>query len=195
MTRLTKISGCAAIAALAITTAGGALAGDSAGKKAPSATPAKGDKADLNDAQILGVADVANTGEVEQANVARSRTHSDKVKSFADMMVRDHTAAKNQGLSIAKQLGISPASSAKSAEVQKQGADALRTLHEANADDFDKTYLKTQIRLHEDTLKLLDNELIPNASTPQVKGLLTDMRAHVQHHLSVAHSDLDTLSK
>jgi putative membrane protein len=195
MTRLTKVSGCAMIAALAVTTAGAALAGDSTSKKTQSAVPAKADKADLTDAQILGVTDAANTGEVDQANVALARTHSDKVKSFADMMVREHTAAKNQGLDIAKQLGVTLATSAKSAEVQKEGADALKTLHETNADDFDKKYLKTQIHLHEDTLKLLDGELIPKASTPQVKGLLSDMRAHVQHHLAVAHSDLDTLSK
>jgi len=193
MTLLRKFSGCAIVGALAVTTAGAALAGDSTGKKTPAAAPAN--KTDLTDAQILGVPDVANTDEVDQANVALSRTHSDKVKSFAEMMVRDHTAAKNQGLSIAKQLGLSPATSAKSADVQKQGADALKTLHEANADDFDKKYLKTQIRLHEDTLKLLDGDLIPKASTPQVKGLLNDMRLHVQHHLAVAHSDLDTLSK
>jgi predicted outer membrane protein len=124
MTPLKKISGCAVVAALAITTAGAALAGDT-GKKEQPATPAKADKADLSDAQI----------------------------------------------------------------------EALRTLHEANAEDFDKKYLKTQIHLHEDTLKLLDDELIPEASTPQVKSLLNDMRAHVQHHLAVAHSDLDTLSK
>jgi putative membrane protein len=193
MTLLTKISGCAAVAALAITTAGAALAGDSTGKKTPSAVPAN--KSELNDAQILGVADVANTGEVEQANIALTRARSDKVKSFAELMVKDHTAAKNKGLTVAKQLGVTPATSAKSAEVQKQGAEAMKTLHEADADDFDKTYLKTQIRMHEDTLKLLDNDLIPKANTPQVKSLLTEMRGHVQHHLAVAHSDLDTLNK
>ena len=192
--RFTKVYGFATVAALAITTAaGGALAGDSTGKKAPPAAPEKADS--LSDAQILGVTDVANTGEVEQANVALARSHSDKVRSFAGLMVKEHTAAKNKGLAIAKQLGVSPATSAKSAEVQKEGADATKTLHEADADDFDKKYLKSQIRLHEDTLKLLDGELIPKANTPQVKSLLTDMRAHVEHHLSVAHSDLDTLNK
>lgn len=191
--RLTKISGFAAVAALAITTAGVALAADSTGNPAPAAQPAKADN--LTDAQILGVTDVANTGEVQQANVAETRARSEKVKSFAQMMAKDHEDAKNKGLSIAKQLGITLATSAKSAEVQKDNADVLKKLHNASADDFDKTYLKAQISAHEDTLKLLDSDLIPKASTPQVKSLLTDMRAHVEHHLSVAHSDLDTLHK
>ncbi|HEX4340005.1 MAG TPA: DUF4142 domain-containing protein [Polyangiaceae bacterium] len=190
--RFTKISGIAAVAALAITSAGAALAADSTGKKPPAMELSK---SDMTDAQILGVTDVANGGEVEQGNVATTRAHSDKVKAFAQMMVKEHTAAKNKGLSIAKQLGVSPATSAKSAEVTKDGADVLKKLHDADADDFDKTYLKAQISLHEDTLKLLDGELIPKASSAQVKSLLTDMRAHVEHHLSVAHSDLDTLKK
>ena len=71
----------------------------------------------------------------------------------------------------------------------------MKTSTKADADDFDKKYLKSQIRLHEDTLKLLDGDLIPKASTPQVESLSTDMRAHVGHHLSVAHGDLDTLDK
>jgi putative membrane protein len=190
--RFTKISGFAAVAALALSTAGAAFAADSTGKKAPATELSK---ADMTDAQILGVTDVANGGEVEQGNVAEARARSDKVKSFAQMMVKEHTAAKNKGLSVAKQLGVSPATSAKSAEVTKDGADVLKKLHEAGADDFDKTYLKAQISLHEDTLKLLDGDLIPKASTPQVKQLLLDMRAHVEHHLSVAHSDLDALKK
>lgn len=192
-TRLTKISGFAAVAALAITTAGAALAADSTGNQTPAAQPAKADT--LTDAQILGVTDVTNTGAVQQANVAETRARSEKVKNFAQMMAKDHEEAKNKGLTIAKQLGVTPATSAKSAKVQKENADALKKLHEASADDFDKTYLKAEISSHEDTLKLLDSDLIPKATTPQVKSLLTDMRARVEHNLSVAHSDLDTLHK
>ena len=195
MIQLTKISGLAAVAALSFTTASTALAADGAGKKAHATELAKSDESDMTDAQILGVADVANTGEVEQGNIAESRGRSEKVKSFAQMMVKEHSAAKNKGMAVAKQLGVAPATSAKSAEVEKDGQSIVKKLHEASADDFDKTYLKAQIRLHEDTLKLLDGELIPKASTPQVKSLLTDMRAHVEHHLAVAHSDLDTLNK
>src|SRR5581483_10135569 len=131
-----------------------ALAADSTGnKKTPSTQLSKADKPDLTDAQILGVTDVANTGEVEQANVAETRARSEKVKSFAQMMAKEHSEAKNKGLSIAKQLGVAPATSTKSAEVQKDSADILKKLHAADADDFDKTYLKAQIKLHEDTLK------------------------------------------
>jgi putative membrane protein len=190
--RFTKISGVAAVAALTITCAGAALAADPTGRKAP---PTELSKSDLTDAQILGVTDVANGGEVEQGNVATTRAHSEKVKTFAQMMVKEHTAARNKGLTVAKQIGVTPETSAKSAEVTKDGADVLKKLHEADADEFDKTYLKAQISLHEDTLKLLDGELIPKATTPQVKSLLADMRGHVEHHLAVAHSDLDALKK
>lgn len=190
-TRISSFSRFAAIAALALTTSGVALATDSSDTKAPAAQPAKADK--LSDAQILGVTNVANTGEIEQSQVAQARTRSDKVKNFADMMIKDHTAAKNKGLTLAKDLGLTPETSSKGAKVQQDGAEALKTLNDAAASDFDKTFLKTEIDLHQKTVKLLD-QLISDASSPQIKSFLTDMRATVEHHLSMAHSDLGAVT-
>jgi hypothetical protein len=75
----TKRLGIAAVVALAFTSAGVASAADGAGKKSATAL-SKSDKADLTDAQILGITDAANTGEVEQGNVAETRGQSVKVK-------------------------------------------------------------------------------------------------------------------
>jgi putative membrane protein len=192
----TKHFAFAAAAALAFTGAHAASAADGPAKKPQSPTAmSKADKPDFSDAQILGVTDVANTGEVEQGNVAASRGKADSVKQFARMMIKEHTAAKQKGVTVAKQIGVTPAASSKSADVSKDGADVMKKLADADADDFDKTYLKAQIKEHENTLKLLDQDLMPKATTPQVKSMLTELKGHVEHHLSAAHSALDNLSK
>jgi putative membrane protein len=152
------------------------------------------DKTDPSDAQILGVADTANTGEIGQGNIALSKAQRDSVKQFAQLMVKDHTAAKDKGRAVAKELGLTPAPSGLSNGVQKDGNDATAQLGKATPENFDRTYMQLQVRLHEKVLKTLD-ELIPKADAQQVKALLTDMRGHVEHHLSAARTTLSSLEK
>jgi len=152
------------------------------------------DKTDPSDAQILGVADAANTGEIGQANVALAKARRDSVKQFAQLMVKDHTAAKDKGRAVARDLGLTPAPSGLSNGVQKDGNDATAQLGKATPDSFDRTYMQLQVRLHEKVLKTLD-DLIPKADAQQIKTLLTDMRGHVEHHLTVARTTLSSLEK
>jgi putative membrane protein len=154
----------------------------------------RGDSVAPTDAQILGVADTANTGEVGQGNIALSKAQHDSVKQFAQLMVKDHTAAKEKGRAVAKELGLTPAPSGLSNGVQKDGNDATAQLSKATSATFDRTYMQLQVTLHEKVLKMLD-DLIPKADAQQVKALLTDMRGHVEHHLAAARTTLSSLEK
>jgi putative membrane protein len=159
------------------------------------ASGAKGaNKTDLTDAQILGVADTANAGEVAQANIALTKAQKDSVKQFAQLMVKDHSAAKDKGRAIGKELGLIAAPSGLSSGIQKDGDEASAKLEKAQSTNFDRTYMQIQVRLHQKVLKTLD-DLIPQADAAQVKDLLTDMRGHVEHHLSVARTTLGNLEK
>jgi len=53
----------------------------------------RGTQTTFTDGQILGMMDVANSGEVEQGHEAESKAKSAKVKSFAKHMIDDHTSA------------------------------------------------------------------------------------------------------
>jgi len=150
---------------------------------------------EFNDSQILGVTDADSGGQVEQANVALTRAKAEPVKTLAQKISKDHSDTRQKGMEVAKQLGISVTPSETSAEVQKNSAEKVMKLEKADAADFDRTYLKSQIDEHEDTLKLINKQLLPKASAPQVKALLTRMRDSVQQNLSMAHSTLDNLKK
>jgi len=183
-TVLMGIGMCLPVTSGAAPKTGHAVAGDS--KQA--------NKNELTDAQILGFADTANTGEVGQGNIALSKGQADSVKQFAQLMVKDHTAAKDKGRAIGKELGLTPAPSELSNGIQRDGNEATAQLEKASAQSFDRTYMQIQVRLHEKVLKKLD-DVIPKADASQVKALLTDMRGHVEHHLAVARSTLTSLEK
>jgi len=176
-----------AVAAAPVAEAGPRTGASATGSKA-------NDKTNLTDAQILGVADTANTGEIAQANIAVSKAQVESVRQFAQLMIKDHSEAKEKGRSLGTELGLTPATSPLSAGVQKDGDDAMAQLEKAQPGNFDRTYMQTQVRLHQKVLRTLD-DLIPQADAPQLKSLLGDMRMHVEHHLTTARSTLATLGK
>ncbi|HYP88214.1 MAG TPA: DUF4142 domain-containing protein, partial [Polyangiaceae bacterium] len=82
--------------------AGGAAAGADAGGAGP----------DLNDAQILLVLDTLNQGEVDEAYAALPRLADPDVLDFAQLMVTDHSAARQQVAATADTLNLNPSPSA-----------------------------------------------------------------------------------
>ena len=142
-------------------------------------------KKDLSDSQILGVADTANTGEIDRANIAVEKAQSDTVKQFAQMMLKEHTEAKQQGRKLFSEVGITV--SALSAGMQKDSDDTMTQLMTVAPSGFDRTYMQAQVRLHQKTIRALD-ELIPQTQGPQLKGLLTYMRQQADRDPSTARS-------
>jgi putative membrane protein len=147
-------------------------------------------KKDLSDAQLLGVADTVNTGEIDRANVAIEKSQSDPVKQFAQTMLKDHTEAKEQGRKLLAEYGI--AVSGLSAGMQKESDETMTQLETVVPSSFDRTYLQSQIRMHEKLIKALD-DVIPQAQGPQLKGLLQYMRQQADRHLATARSTLQSL--
>jgi putative membrane protein len=170
----------------------GASSVDGSVHVAEPASDAKTTKARLTDAQILCFSAVANGSEIEQATVAEPKARTDAVEKFAQLMIADHTAAKDRTLSIARDLNVELAPSAVSREVKRDGDTLVAELENARPENFDRTYLQGQVTLHDKLLKTID-ELVPQARKGQVKELLVDMRKHVEHHLAVARTTLNGL--
>lgn len=147
----------------------------------------------FTDADVLGVLDAANSGEVEQGKVAVAKGQTEAVRSFGQMMVTAHGAAQKKGEAIAKQLGIRVASNGVVVSLKTRNEQLMTQLHRTNAGAFDGVYMGFQITLHEDVIKLIDGQLAPHVQTPAVKSFVGDVRMHVQHHLDVAKRTMKTL--
>ncbi len=152
-----------------------------------------GAASDLSDAQIFAVADAANAGEVDQATLARLKAHAGSVKTFASGMITDHGAAKKKGRELSKELGIPAQSSAFSAGLERDSESIMSDLRRAEGDAFDRVYMQTQVKEHQQVLKMIDDQLLPQADAPKLKDLLTDMRTTVQKHLDHAQAVLSEL--
>jgi putative membrane protein len=151
---------------------------------APAIDPAQ--REPLTDAQILYITDTINSGEVDQATVAKQKAKSPAVKKFANQMIAQHKQAKQQGQTLAKQTKLDPTDSASAAEAARKGTQTLDSLRAADPESFDRVYMESQVTQHQDVLDDLDKHLIPSASNAKLKAELQKSRTMVDSHLTQA---------
>lgn len=135
----------------------------------------------LTDAQIAGITKAANATEVDQAKLAHAKAKHQKTKEFAELMIAHHQAAEQAQA----KLGISAADSQIVTQLDVDAASTMSKL-KAAAGDFDRAYIDAQVEAHRSLLSLIDDQLLPNAKNPELRGYLEDIRTKAKMHLKKA---------
>ena len=175
------------------------VSGCSKSSENPSAAASQGDEASpqeqrgLSDGQLLQVLSTVDTGEIQQAQIALTKATSPQVRNFASDMIGQHTKAKQMGASLASQNNWALRPSPTSDKLQQKGSSTVSKLQGTDTRDFDVLYMQGQVEQHSEVLKMLDEKLIPSASSAGVKQQLTEARAMVQQHLTHAEQLRDAL--
>jgi putative membrane protein len=134
----------------------------------------------------VAILDSVDTGEIEQAQVAKTKASDPRVRDFATQMISEHTKSKQKGDQLASQTGMTPAASKYSQDLQAKGSQMLAKLRAADASSFDSTYMAGQVQQHQEVLSLLNDKLLPAASDASLRQMLQEAQTMVQHHLDVA---------
>lgn len=146
------------------------------------------------EAQMLKIIDEANEAEIKAAKRAQSYGASAEVKKFAKHMIDEHKANLREAKSVAKKAKIRPQKSDMSESLEKDVKAKFADLKkQPKGADFDRTYIDQQIAMHDQLLKDLEQNMIPAATTPEVKQFLETTKNHVQEHLTRARSVQSTL--
>ncbi len=140
----------------------------------------------LSDGQIVAITSAANEGEIAMAELAKKNADSARVKSFATTMISEHGSAEAKGKSISQSANIQPVESDVSRRLKADADSTLASLRDQKGKAFDKAYVNAQVKMHRQVLATIDDELLPNASNPQLKKHLDDVRKHVASHLAKA---------
>lgn len=149
----------------------------------------------LTDAQVLGLIGTANDAEIAAGQVATTKGQNTAVKTYAAKMVAEHTAANVKLKALEVKSKINREESDTSKELKKNSDAMVDNLKNAKDADFDKAYIDGQVKMHQDLLNALDQNIIPNAQNADVKAFLQDVRAAVEAHLKEAQkiqTDLNT---
>lgn len=142
------------------------------------------------DPQIAHIAYTAGVLDIAAAKQAIKKSKNKAVLEFARDMVRDHEAVNKQALALVKKLKVTPQDNDTSRSLKK-AADAERaTLAKMSGPAFDKAYVDNEVAYHKEVNGALQTLLIPSASNPQLKSLLTTglkvFEGHEQHAEHVA---------
>ncbi|HEY5086071.1 MAG TPA: DUF4142 domain-containing protein [Gemmatimonadaceae bacterium] len=149
----------------------------------------------LDDPTIVAIFDAANTWDIQLGHLALRKSHNKDVRTFADMMVRDHTAARQLGRNLAQKLHVTPTPPGPDFALAKDHAAILKTLNGLSGAAFDKAYIDHEVWYHQAVIDAVTNTLLPATQNPELKDLEIKVAPNFQAHLAAAKNLQQELSK
>ena len=146
----------------------------------------------LDDPTIVAIFDAANTYDIETGSLAARKGHSDAVRDFGAMLVRDHSNVRKQGRDLAKSLNVTPTPPADSPLAVAHAA-AMKSLGAATGTEFDRLFLQHEIDFHNAVIYAVTKTLLPAIQNAQVKDLVTKVAPAFVAHRDRAQNILDNL--
>jgi putative membrane protein len=116
--------------------------------------------------------------EVNAGKLAETKGASQSVKDFGAMMVKDHSTANQKLASIAAAQGVKLPDSPSMMQMAKD-----KELNMKSGESFDKSYIKGQIKAHQETVELFQKE-IASGKNAQAQQFATATLPTVQAHLA-----------
>lgn len=149
--------------------------------------------ANLSDPQIAHIAYTASEIDIKAAQQALDKSQNQDVRTFAQDMVRDHTAVNEKALALVKKLSVTPEDNDTSRALVKNAEAKHAELAKLNGAAFDKAYVENEVAFHKTVNGALENTLIPSASNPELKSLLETGLKIFQGHQAHAERLLQSL--
>jgi putative membrane protein len=148
-----------------------------------------------NDAQIAQIVLTADTVDVDYGKLAVKKTKNAEVKTFADTMIRDHTAVNDKAAALAKKINLTPEASDTSKSLKSDGDKMLAKLKGMHGAEFDKAYVDNEVTYHTSVIGALNTVLLPNAKNAELKALLESGKPIFESHLEHAKTLQKSLNK
>jgi len=118
----------------------------------------------------------ANYAEIDAGKLAQDKSASQDIKSFADMMVKDHTDANDKAIAVAKEIGVTPPTG--SSVMEKAEYLKLKVL---SGNTFDRSFRSSMIKDHQAVIKEFQKEALRNDAAGQfAKATLPTLQKHLE---------------
>lgn len=146
------------------------------------ATPTGG----MQPGEILAIAQAANLADIQGGKMASTKATNPEVKAFAELMIVDHTALNAEATTVAGKLGVTPNENQHSLMMKKDHEQTASHLANLSGAEFDRAYIEHEVKMHQQVLDQLEDQLIPAATNPEMKAVLEKSRDKVAEHLEKA---------
>jgi putative membrane protein len=131
------------------------------------------------DQYFIQKAAAGGAAEVDAAKLAQQKSSNSQVKEFAQTMIDDHTKANDQLKDIASKKGVAAEPDMTMADQEKQELNGL------SGRAFDRKYAEMQVKDHEDTVKLFQDEA-KSGGDSDLKQFASSTLPTLEHHMQMA---------
>jgi len=135
---------------------------------------------------LLSIPRAFSMAEVEFGQLAAQRAASPAIRQYAQTIAADHRALIALLDSVAQLRRANLAPTPDAAELENTVRMAHSGLENLNGAQFDLPFIRAEVESHRLLLDRLDQQLIPSATSSDLRNLLTDIRAMVDAHLARA---------
>jgi putative membrane protein len=147
----------------------------------------------LSDVEIAHAAYSADDLDIAYAKIALEKSKTSAIREFAQLMVKDHTAANQAALALVKKLGVTPKDNAFSQTLIKNGEAKKAELRGLSGAAFDKAYAQNELAYHQVVVKTVAEQWIPTIQNAEFKKFMTDANEIFKVHLNHAQHVVDGL--
>jgi putative membrane protein len=121
--------------------------------------------------------------EIMSSNLALQKSQNEEVRRFAQMMIDDHTRTSNELKTLAASKNVTLPTT-----MSNKQQSAMDKLNRAAAGaDFDREYMKMQVKAHEDAVKLFQRQANEDeADEADAKAFAAKTLPALQTHLATA---------
>lgn len=135
--------------------------------------------------EIAHITSTVDTGEIKLAKLALKNSQNEEVRTYAQHIIDDHTAMLTEGKQIYSSLNVKPVNNATSRTLNKEMNQHFAKLNRLKGAQFDLQYVTVNAQAHAKVGNLIEAQLIPAATEPQLQAYLTNglgkVRMHQQH--------------
>jgi putative membrane protein len=130
-----------------------------------------------------------NEMEIKMGKLAKQNGRSKQVKSFGDVLIKDHALADKQIVSYAKSNKLdltlpAPKDSAEQAEHQAR-MDAMKRVESLEGEEFDREFARMMVEDHQKAVTMVETTLSATQNT-KVHTLLNKILPVLKEHLRLA---------
>jgi putative membrane protein len=140
---------------------------------------AAGDMTPTQATPFVAMAGASDLYEIQSSQLALQKAASPAVREFAQMMVQHHQMTTEQVKAAAQAAGMAPPPP----QLMPMQAEMIAELQGLSGADFDRAYIRQQIRAHELALAL-HTTYARKGDTPQLRQVAATARPVVEQHLA-----------
>ena len=150
--------------------------------------------AHMTDGNILAELKESDSAEVALGKLAMAKSKAPAVKTFAKMMIDDHTRLLKGDNDLAKKLNVAPTPPANDLNASHLTAEMSSLNSAPDPNSFDTIYVDNAVNDHTNVLAAVKG-FEAEATSPQLKDALKNAEPVVQQHLDRAKAIQKDLSK